>query len=108
MQGSSIHICLVDIASVFDNVIPAILIHDLEDIGVSSDIHKFIQNLISERELCFVNDDKLSDSFWIHKTTPQGSSLSSLLFNIYMNINKYIKTLLCYNADDVVICSSFT
>lgn len=41
----------LDIRGAFDNVIPAILLQDLEDIGVKGYMKTFISNIISEREL---------------------------------------------------------
>jgi len=44
----------LDVKGVFDNVIPNILIKDLENIGIPARIRMFILNLISSRSLHFI------------------------------------------------------
>lgn len=78
----------------------------LRNLGVSAKLRKFIQNLVSEREVFFVTDGKLSDLWVIHKGIPQISILSPILFNIYLaDIVDYIRNdsqMLQY-ANDVAI-----
>ncbi|XP_018364089.1 PREDICTED: RNA-directed DNA polymerase from mobile element jockey-like [Trachymyrmex cornetzi] len=99
----------LDIAGAFDNVIPHILIRDLYEIGIPASIRKFIENFISMRRLHFVVDGSLLGPFNSYKGTPQGSTLSPALFNIYLkDINDHIHSdsrILQY-ADDVVIYST--
>jgi len=69
----------LDIKGAFDNVIPNILIQELENIGVPVRIRMFVYNLISERSLHFVVEGEKHGPFHSYKGTPQGSILSPLL-----------------------------
>jgi len=107
-NSSTIGIFL-DIKGAFDNVIPNILIKELGKIGIPAHVRRFIQNLICERHLHFVLDGNLSGPFLSFKGTPQGSTLSPILFNIYLrNIVKHLhpKTKILLYADDIVIYST--
>jgi len=99
----------LDIKSAFDNVIPNILMQDLENIGIPAKSRKFILNLISARMLHFVYDGNKIGPFYSYKGVPQGSTLSPLLFDIYLkDIVKYLhpnSKILLY-ADDITIYST--
>ncbi|XP_018406282.1 PREDICTED: uncharacterized protein LOC108771265, partial [Cyphomyrmex costatus] len=99
----------LDIKGAFDNVIPAILINDLLQIGVPATLRQFIAHLISERELYFVLDGELVGPRLTRTGTPQGSTLSPLLFDIYLrDINEHLMEgcrILQY-ADDIVLYTS--
>jgi len=73
----------LDIKGAFDNVVPNILIQDLKNISIPAQIRMFILNLICERQLHFVIDGNMADPFLSLKGTPQGSTLSLILFDIY-------------------------
>jgi len=100
----------LDIKS-FDNVIPNILIQELANIGVPARIRMFIYNLISDRSLHFVVEGEKIGPFCSRKGTPQGSTLSPLLFDIYIkDITKFVhqnSKILLY-ADDITVYSTAT
>jgi len=99
----------LDIKGAFDNVIPNILIQDLENIGISARIRMFVYNLISSRSLHFVVEGNKTGPFLTYKGTPQGSTLSPLLFDIYLrNITIYLhhNTRIILYADDITIYST--
>jgi len=99
----------LDIKGAFDNVIPNILIQDLEDIGVPACVRMFIYNLISSRSLHFVVEGNKTDPLQSYKGTLQGSTLSPLLFDLYLrNIVKHLhhSTRILLYADDITIYST--
>jgi len=107
--GSSTVSIFLDIKGAFDNVIPNILIQDLGKIGIPARTRSFIYNLINERHLHFVVDGNLLGPFLTHKGTPQGSTLSPILFDIYLrDITSHLhpeSKILLY-ADNIVIYST--
>jgi len=68
----------------FDNVDPHILMTDLFEIDISASLRKFVENLISNRQLNFVIDEELHGLYTSLKGISQESILSSLLFDIYL------------------------
>ncbi|XP_018405977.1 PREDICTED: uncharacterized protein LOC108782257 [Cyphomyrmex costatus] len=99
----------LDIKGAFDNVIPAILVNDLREIDVPPTLRQFIAHLISERELYFVVDGELVGPRFTRTGTPQGSTLSPLLFDIYLrgiNENLTEGCFILQYADDLVLYAS--
>ncbi|XP_018369889.1 PREDICTED: uncharacterized protein LOC108765599 [Trachymyrmex cornetzi] len=99
----------LDIASAFDNVDPFILLEDLKDIGIPALFSKFVENLISIRTMFFVVDGESQGPYLTYKSTPQGSTLSPLLFDIYLrNLGQHLHpdTRFLQYADDVVLYST--
>jgi len=69
----------------------------------------FILNLICKRQLYFVIDGNLTGPYFSFKGTPQGSTLSPILFDIYLrDIVKHLhpKSKILLYADDIVIYST--
>lgn len=99
----------IDIKAAFDNVLPHLLISDLKELNLPPRIIKFVDNLISLRDVQFVVQGQLSTLLLSRKGTPQGSVRSPSLFNIYLRkIRSFLHC--CTNipqfADDIVIYSS--
>ncbi|XP_018393520.1 PREDICTED: uncharacterized protein LOC108772485 [Cyphomyrmex costatus] len=72
----------LDITGAFDNILPSAVLDELKDAGVPATIRKFIENLIVERSVQFLEQGNLGEKRISYKGTPQGSVLSPLLFNI--------------------------
>jgi len=101
-------VCIfIDITDAFDNIQPSILIETLRGLGVPAKICKFIQNLVIERNSILLEIVSLTILLTAHKGMSQSSSLSPILFNLYM----ILKTLggeiiILMYVDDLVIFSS--
>ncbi|XP_018406275.1 PREDICTED: RNA-directed DNA polymerase from mobile element jockey-like [Cyphomyrmex costatus] len=99
----------VGIKSAFDNVLPHILIQDLQSLNFPLLLLSFIANLISSRNVQFITQGSISAPRTTFKGTPQGSVLSPTLFNLYLrkvNDALHLDTELLQFADDIVIFSS--
>jgi len=99
----------LDIKGAFNNVIPNILVQELENIGIAAKIRMFILNLTSSRSLHFVVDR--IGSFYSYKDVSQGCTLSPLLFEIYIYLKDIVKHLhqdsqILLYADDITIYST--
>ena len=51
----------LDITSAFDDVLPEVITDSLRDIGAAANIRKFVESLVNERELYFIENISLSD-----------------------------------------------
>lgn len=110
MKKECVACVFLDIQGAFDEVIPSILLQDLLVLGLPYKFRKFVENLISEREIFFVINGELIGPRWSYKGTPQGSILSPLLFNIYLrDIHRHVNNdvnILQYADDIALFCSS--
>lgn len=68
----------------FENVIPAILVQDLLDMSLPWNFCRFIANFTKERKVFFTVNGELKGPFHSYKGNPQGSTLSPILFDIYL------------------------
>lgn len=97
----------LDISGAFDNIIPSILIKELELIGLPAKLRRFYENLIFFRDIYMVKEGNINETpDKSCKGTPQGSATSPILFNIYLrSIQKCVLKgvqMLQY-ADDLVV-----
>ncbi|XP_018405952.1 PREDICTED: RNA-directed DNA polymerase from mobile element jockey-like [Cyphomyrmex costatus] len=82
-------------AGAFENIMPSAVLDKMKDAGVPATIRKFIENLIVERSVQFLEQDNLGEKRTSYKGTPQGSVLSPLLFNIALcKIGSYSRSVL--------------
>uniref|UniRef100_A0ABD2XMY4 Reverse transcriptase domain-containing protein n=1 Tax=Trichogramma kaykai TaxID=54128 RepID=A0ABD2XMY4_9HYME len=107
-KKESLTALFLDVKGAFDNIIPDILIQDLQTLGLPKVFVKFIYNLIYSRSLLPV-DTSLGAARTVNKGLPQGSVLSPILYSLYTHsndkfINKSVKIL--QFADDIVIYST--
>ena len=99
---------LVDISSAYDNVNVNLLISELARRGVARDMAYVIRKLLINRKIQVKDPstNSLTQAKQTSKGVPQGSPLSPLLFNIYVDSIKHIipdDVMLLQYADDFVI-----
>jgi len=70
----------LDIIGAFDNVIPSILFEELRDIGLPAKVCKFVENLLSERQIYSIVNGTLQPPLTSRKGIPQGSILSPIQY----------------------------
>jgi len=95
----------VDFESAFDLIQPTILIQKLQDLGIRGKLLQWFTSYFKNRIIKVKKDDLLSDTLDMLIGAPQGSSLSGILFAVYINnIVKYLNKSKCVKyADDLVI-----
>ena len=87
-------------------VIPGILIDNLNKLGITYQMCKFMYNLIAERTIIFKYNGEESGPFKTYNGVPQGSVSSPLLWNLYirdiqLHLDDAVKCL-CF-ADDIIL-----
>ena len=75
----------LDISKAFDAVWHASLLHKLWKLGIRGRILTFIKSFLSNRYIRVKINNSLSDKTLLETDVPQGSVLSTLLFNVYIN-----------------------
>ncbi|XP_018399565.1 PREDICTED: RNA-directed DNA polymerase from mobile element jockey-like [Cyphomyrmex costatus] len=98
----------IDIKGAYDNVNPEIMLNYLLELKMPRSFIIFIHNLISERNIHFINIPG-DISRYTFKGLPQGSVLSPTLFSLYINnLEKVIlpEVKILKFADDLAIYSS--
>lgn len=83
-SGGSSAIILLDLSAAFDTVNHQILVHRLRNIGVSGLALSWLQSFLEGRSFQVFEDNITSDPLPLQCGVPQGSSLSSTLFNVHM------------------------
>ncbi len=100
--GFMIGVLLIDLSKAFDNVNHAMLISDLEQIGCSPSTLSFFTSYLTGRMQRVSSRDHATDWRHVTKGVPQGSSISPILFNIYMrNLPKSVSDPIYQFADDI-------
>lgn len=84
-QGKAAALVLLHLSAAFDTVDHTILIQRLEEIGIRGTANQWVASFLSGRFFQCMEAGIMSDSFSAPWGVPQGSSLSSTLFNIYLS-----------------------
>ena len=93
-----------DLQKAFDKVPHDLLLRKLIDTGVETDVVRWINNWLLDREQRVVVEGKFSDWAKVDSGVPQGSILGPLLFTIFINdIDTNLKNKILKFADDTKI-----
>lgn len=97
----------LDVSKAFDTINHKILCYKLEKIGFRGPFLRLLTNFLSERSQAVAVDDVLSGIVSVKSGVPQGSILSPLLFNLYVNdLSKAVSNCQIFQyADDTVLLS---
>lgn len=98
----------IDVAKAFDSVDHVHLLRKLEDMGIRDHAHSIMENYLFARRQKVMSNDLSSDNRSIRFGIPQGSSLSSLLFIIYVNdcLSLPLQGYIQMYADDTILVYS--
>lgn len=97
----------LDIKKAFDSVPHSLLLRKLSLLGFRGPFLQLLQNFLHDRRQCVSLGESRSSFSPIKSGVPQGSILSPLLFNIFVNdLCNAVSTPLFQYADDTLIVSS--
>ena len=90
-QHKKVYICFVDLEKAFDSVWRKGLLHKIGKIGISGKMFEIIKFIYEKTSYSIIINDKLTPQSSRSKGIKQGDTLSTLLFNIYLNyLSEYI------------------
>lgn len=97
----------IDVAKAFDSVNHKLLLDKLYRIGFRGPFHAILENYLSNRSQIVSIDNFHSSQVSLTSGVPQGSILSPLFFNIYVNDMSSVTTncVILQYADDTVLLS---
>ncbi|UYV79530.1 hypothetical protein LAZ67_17003027 [Cordylochernes scorpioides] len=96
----------IDLSQAFDRVWKEKLILKLDELGIEGSMLSWISNFLSKRTIQVNFNNIISKTTIIYQGLPQGSILSPILFNIYLNdVHTSIKppAKIALYADDIII-----
>jgi hypothetical protein len=95
----------VDFQKAFDMIDHEILIQQLSDLGIRNENLQWFKSYFQDRQITVRNGKSISKFNPLSRGTPQGSSLSGLLFSIYINLvpNVFKHCNAIFYADDLVL-----
>ena len=120
VQNKKLYTCFVDLEKAFDSVWRKGLLYKVKKLGIEGNMLDIIKSIYDNTTYSIIINDKLTPRYSSTKGIKQGDTLSTLLFNIYINdlpahISKGIKDSVTIEdtslnslmfADDLVLISN--
>jgi len=98
----------VDFKAAFDSIIHDIIIFKMRQLGINGNILNWFKSYFTNRLIKFKNHNVMSQPQILQRGTPQGRSLSEMIFAMYINdipnILRHCKSI--FYADDLVLYAS--
>jgi hypothetical protein len=95
----------IDFQKAFDMINHEVLLHRLSNLGIRHQNLEWFKSYFQNRQIAVRNGQSISEFKPVTRGTPQGSSLSGLLFSIYINlvtgVFKHCKAI--FYADDLIL-----
>ena len=84
-QNKYLYTCFVDFSKAFDSIWREALIQNILGIGINGKFLNIIKSIYSTTSNSIIYDDKKSEIFLSNKGVKQGDTLSTTLFNLFIN-----------------------
>ena len=111
MNNSKINLaCILDLSKVFDTLNHTILLHKLQNYGITGHSLSWFKSYLSDRSQIVRIGNKLSQLVNISMGVPQGTCLGPILFLLYVNnlSDSMTSSLTAMYSDDTTFVSSGT
>ena len=84
-QNNYLYTCFVDFSKAFDSIWRKALIEKISKIGINGKFFNIIKSIYDSTTNSIICNDELSETFSSNKGVKQGDTLSTTLFNLYIN-----------------------
>ena len=84
-QNKKLYTCFVDLEKAFDSVWRKGLLHKIRKLGIAGKMFDIIKSIYEKTSYSIIINGKLTPKSSSTKGMQQGDTLSTLLFNIYLN-----------------------
>ena len=84
-QNSYLYTCFVDFSKAFDSIWRQALFQKISNLGIHGKFLHIIRSIYTTTTNSIIYKDKLSETFISNKGVKQGDTLSSTLFNLFIN-----------------------
>ena len=84
-QNKYLYTCFVDFSKAFDSIWREGLIKKITNLGINGNFLNIIKSMYATTTNCIIYDNELSETFPSNKGVKQGDTLSTTLFNLFIN-----------------------